>query len=156
MKEEISDYYRSKGFTSVYVSVNKEPRRVATLRRPDNYMTSMSYSKYLYTSHYKIDIDGRYYHVDHINGNKMDDRIENLQVISNSYNCSKDHKRREMVIVICPVCGDEFLFSKSNLPFHKNPCCSRRCGGIKSHWGKWVIINVRVAGSSPAGSTFHP
>lgn len=72
MKEEISDYYRSEGFTSVYVSVNKEPRRVATLRRPDNYMTSMSYSKYLYTSHYKIDIDGRYYHVDHINGNKME------------------------------------------------------------------------------------
>lgn len=115
MKEEISDYYRSKGFTSVYVSVNKEPRRVATLRRPDNYMTSMSYSKYLYTSHYKIDIDGRYYHVDHINGNKMDDRIENLQVISSSYNCSKDHKRREMVIVICPVCGNEFLFSKRML-----------------------------------------
>ena len=39
-----------------------------------------------------------------------------------------------MVMRICPVCGKEFLFAKRNLSTHPNPCCSRRCGGIKSHW----------------------
>lgn len=38
-----------------------------------------------------------------------------------------------MVILKCPICGSEFLFEKRNLSSHPNPCCSRRCGGIKSH-----------------------
>ena len=130
---EISDYYKKKGYVTAYLATNKEPRRVCTLRKADGAMTSMSYAKYLYTSHYNCEIT-QGYHVDHINGNKMDDRIENLQVISGTYNRQKDHEHKEMVICICPVCGKEFLMEKRNLPFKPNPCCSRRCGGIKSHW----------------------
>lgn len=133
MKEEISEYYRSKGYKVVYININKEPRRVATLRDGNRKMTSMSYAKYLYTSHYKCDIEEGY-HVDHINGDKMDDRIENLQVITGTYNRQKDHHIKEMTLVKCPVCGTEFLFETRNLPFRPDPCCSRRCGGIKSHW----------------------
>lgn len=133
MKEEISEYYKNKGFNVVYININKEPRRVATLRKPDGTMTSMSYAKYLYTSYYKCDVDESY-HIDHINGDKMDDRIENLQKITGKYNRQKDHAKKEMVIAICPVCGTEFLFEKRNLRFKPNPCCSRRCSGIKSHW----------------------
>ena len=33
MKEVISEYYKNKGFDVVYVGINKEPRRVATLRK---------------------------------------------------------------------------------------------------------------------------
>ena len=81
MKLEISEYYKKKGYYKLYVATNKEPRRVATLRKPNKEMTSMSYAKYLYTSHYECDIaEGD--QVDHINGDKMDDRIENLQIIS--------------------------------------------------------------------------
>lgn len=136
MKEEISEYYKDKGFDVVYVGVNKEPRRVATLR---NYTTktsyTMSYAKYLYTSFYKCDIPYGD-EIDHINRDKMDDRIENLQVISRKYNIAKDHKRKEMVELTCPVCGNKFLFEKRNLSTRPNPCCSRRCGGIKSHLHK--------------------
>ena len=133
MVEQISDYYKQKGYVKVYINTNKEPRRVATLMSKDGKMTSMSYAKYLYTSYYKCDIPiGE--EIDHINGDKMDDRIENLQKISGTYNRQKDHKHKEMVICICPVCGKEFLFEKRNLSTHPNPCCSRRCGGIKSHW----------------------
>ncbi len=133
MKIEISDYYRQKGYKYVYVIMNKEPRRMAILRKPDGTMKTISYAKYLYTSHYKCDVmDGD--HVDHINADKLDDRIENLQVISAEYNIKKDKKGREMVEMVCPVCGSKFLFEKRNIPFRNNPCCSRRCGGIKSHW----------------------
>ena len=135
MKEEISDFYKEKGFNVVYININKEPRRVATLRKSDGTMISMSYAKYLYTSYYKCDIN-KDDNIDHINGNKMDDRIENLQVISGKYNRQKDHKKKEMLMLICPVCGKEFLYEKRNLSSHSNPCCSRKCGGIKSHWNK--------------------
>lgn len=135
MKEEISEYYKEKGFTTLYIAINKEPRRVATLRRSDGSLTSMSYAKYLYTSYYMCDVaEGD--HVDHINGNKMDDRIDNLQVISGTYNRQKNKRHKEMLILKCPVCGEEFLFRKSNLSTHPNPCCSRKCGGIKSSYKK--------------------
>ena len=132
MVEQISDYYKQKGYVKVYINTNKEPRRVATLRSKDGKMTSMSYAKYLYTSCYKCDIPiGE--EIDHINGDKTDDRIENLQKISKEYNLRKDRKGQEMIMRKCPVCGVEFLFPSRNLSTHPNPCCSRRCGGIKSH-----------------------
>ena len=130
---ELSDHYKKKGYIRAYLAVNKEPRRVCTLRMADGTMTSMSYAKYLYTSHHGCDIDSED-HVDHINGDKMDDRIDNLQVISGTYNRQKDKKHKEMVLCICPVCNIKFLLDKRNLKFRPNPCCSRRCGGIKSHW----------------------
>ena len=132
MVQEISKFYKEKGFNKVYINTNKEPRRVATLRKPNGEMTSMSYAKYLYTSHYEVDVDPLD-HVDHINGDKMDDRIENLQVISGKYNRQKDHKPKTVLLLTCPVCCKEFLFEKRNLSSHPNPCCSRRCGGIKSN-----------------------
>lgn len=133
MKQEISEYYKNKGYDKLYVNVNKEPRRVATIRKPNKETHSMSYAKYIYTSYYKCDVpEGD--QVDHINGDKMDDRIENLQVISRKYNNIKDKPTKEMVELICPVCGTKFLLDKRNIPFRNNPCCSRRCGGIKSHW----------------------
>ena len=132
MVEEISEYYKKKGYNKVYVNTNNESRRAAILRTSDGKMTGMSYAKYLYTSHYKCDIC-KGDEVDHINGDKMDDRIENLQVISGTYNRQKDHKRKEMVELECPICKTKFLFEKRNLSTHPNPTCSKRCGGIKSH-----------------------
>ena len=130
---EVSDFYKNKGIKKAYMVTNKEPRRIVILVDQNNNKTSISYAKYLYTSHYRCVVaEGD--HVDHINGDKLDDRIENLQVISGTYNRRKDHKHKEMVLLVCPVCGEEFLFDKRNLSTHPNPCCSRRCGGIKSHW----------------------
>ena len=37
-------------------------------------MTSMAYAKYLYTSHYNCTVE-QGDHIDHINGNKIDDRF---------------------------------------------------------------------------------
>lgn len=134
MKEQISDYYKNKGFERLYVVTNPEPRRVALLYKSDGTSKTMSYAKYIYTSAYKEDINGIEYHIDHINGDKMDDRIENLQKITGRYNRAKDHEPRKMTLCKCPVCGTDFLFPTRNLSSHPNPCCSRKCGGIKSHW----------------------
>ena len=133
MKEKISNYYKNKGYDKLYIVINSEPRRVAILYKKDGTTLTMSYAKYLYTSKYEEDIDGITYHIDHINGNKMDDRIENLQKITGQYNRTKDHKEKRMTLCKCPICGIEFLYPTRNLSTHKNPCCSRRCGGKKSH-----------------------
>lgn len=131
MKIELSDYYKGKGFKSAYLVVNKEPRRIVILVRNDGSKTSVSYAKYLYTSHYKIDIKEGY-EIDHINNDRMDDRLENYQVLSKSINASKGHREERRVEMTCPICGKKFQFLKRNLSTHPNPCCSRRCGGIKS------------------------
>ena len=85
---KVSDYYKKKGYTTAYLSLNKEHRRVCTLRNANGTITSMSYAKYLYTSYYNCEVNSND-HIDHINGNKMDDRIENLQIISGTYNRQK-------------------------------------------------------------------
>lgn len=135
MKIEVSDYYKNKGVVAVYININKEPRRVATMKYANGELHSMSYAKYLYTSYYKCDVANGD-EVDHINSNQMDDRIENLQVISKRQNNTKKKYRKTFIECICPVCGNKFIFNKRNLSTHPNPCCSRRCGGIKSHWIK--------------------
>lgn len=134
MKEEVSEYYKNKGVVSVYVNINKEPRRVATLKYSNGDLKSMSYARYLYTSHYHVDIEDGF-EVDHVNNDKMDDRIENLQILSKSENIVKSHMKRIMVERICPICGRKFMYRKRDLCGHPNPCCSRRCGGIKSYYG---------------------
>lgn len=133
MKIKISDYYANKGYKNAYIITNRENRRIAILIHNDKSRKTISYAKYLYTSYYECDIENGY-HVDHINGDKMDDRIENLQVITGTYNVQKDHQIKELVLLTCPVCGMKFIYEKRNLSTHPNPCCSRRCGGIKSHW----------------------
>ena len=90
----------------------------------------MSYAKYVYTSHYACTVPEGY-EVDHINGDKMDDRIENLQIINGVYNRQKDKRIAEKVIKVCPICGCEFLMDKRNENFRPDPTCSRKCGNIK-------------------------
>jgi len=135
MKIEVDDYYREKGVIAIYLNTNKEPRRVVTMKYDNGEMHSISYAKYLYTSTYKCDVpEGE--EIDHINGDRMDDRIENLQKISRRLNKNKGKMRKTMIIRECPICHKKFLFELRNLTSHPNPCCSRKCGGIKSRINK--------------------
>lgn len=130
MKIEVSDYYKDR-YKSAYVVTNREQRKICILKDYSNKLHSMAYAKYLYTSHYKCEIPlGD--QIDHINGDKTDDRIENLQCISADYNARKDRKGREMVMLVCPICGKTFLYQKHNIKKGQQHCCSRSCGGKKS------------------------
>lgn len=131
MKIEVSDYYREK-YKQAYLLTNNEPRRVVCLVEHNGNKTSMSYAKYLFTSYYKCDIPEGY-DIDHINNDKLDDRIENFQILSKKDNILKSHTIKEFVIRECPICHKNFIYEKCNLSTHPNPCCSRRCGGKQSH-----------------------
>lgn len=114
---------------------------VAQLVRATDFLYSGNANMWYERHPYKMEIVGstpttatmKEDEIDHINGDKMDDRIENLQVISKRNNIHKSHTRKEFVELTCPVCGEKFLYEKRNLNTHPNPCCSRKCGGIKSN-----------------------
>lgn len=95
--------------------------------------SSVSYARYLMAVHL-----GRYLnedeHVDHINNDRSDDRIENLQILSPSENSRKSAQDRVMVRLLCPCCKNEFVRRKkqTHLSKLKNKAtyCSRRCSGL--------------------------
>lgn len=122
----------SNDYKAGYLLTNKEPRNLVLLVDNNNCKTSISYARYLYSCQVR-----RYLlkdeHVDHIDNNKLNDVIENLQILSPAQNNSKSQTRfAELKLFICPICNSEFKLSKSKAFGKINPCCSRKCGGIKS------------------------
>lgn len=79
------------------------------------------------------------HHIHHINGDKSDNRIENLACLSHSEH-SRQHTpwnvgTASMVSLVCDVCGKEFERLAYKWRDHQkkglvNTCCSRRCAGI--------------------------
>lgn len=67
--------------------------------------------------------------VDHIDGNKYNDRINNLQILSPIENLRKSQATKRIPL-ICPICKKEFIPKKNNFKI-KDRCCSRKCGYIK-------------------------
>lgn len=125
----------SKDWKVGYLVLNTENRQMVCLYNSQSDRTTISYARYLMS----IKLD-RYLsideHVDHIDEDKTNDNIDNLQILSPKENHNKSLKTGETFIgFICPVCKIDFKLSKRQS--HKiNPCCSRKCGGIKSHWTK--------------------
>ena len=72
--------------------------------------------------------------VDHIDNNKTNDLIENLQILTPKENNQKSFLKGETLFEFkCPVCKKIFKLT-ARQSHKKEPCCSRKCGGIKSHW----------------------
>jgi hypothetical protein len=75
--------------------------------------------------------------VHHINGNKEDNRIENLEILSPSQHAIEHGKHREPTTIelTCPCCNSIFkkLLSKYKYAMkvgYKKIYCSRKCKGI--------------------------
>lgn len=140
MKIELKEPFLN-NYKAAYLNTNKEPRRVVLLVKKDGSKTSMSYARYIMTCHLKRFLY-KHEHVDHIDNNKLNDVIENLQILSPRENNIKSIKhsgrsKKPDVKLICPVCKTEFVrpFHRVNFRIIKGvkPCCSRKCGGIYSH-----------------------
>ena len=69
-------------------------------------------------------------HVDHKDGNKINDNINNLQILSLVDNNRKTHSVNRAELT-CPVCAIKFT-PKRNQFWKKERCCSRKCGTIKA------------------------
>ena len=107
-----------------YVVVQRGERRETTL-----------YSRYLMERHLGRRLEA-HEHVDHINDDPTDDRIENLQIVSQLENTLKYHALhpKEMWDMECPECGKEFQKAAEEVRSARKkgkpgPFCSRQCSG---------------------------
>ena len=151
MKIELKEPFL-KDFKSGYVNINKEPRRVLLLVRKDNTKTSMSYARYLMCCNLNRFLN-KEEHVDHIDGDKLNDVIDNLQILTLKENNIKRNlqlniKKADDIILICPICKINFT-RESHRVLHKlnknkKICCSRKCGGIYSHVTKKENLNKLI------------
>lgn len=96
--------------------------------------TTLSYARYLMSIRLRRFLLPTE-HVDHKNDDKLDDRIDNYQILTPAQNRMKSARKKTYLAKVCPVCGKGFLLEKRQDHKTAEPCCSRRCGGLKSHRG---------------------
>ncbi len=75
--------------------------------------------------------------VHHINENKLDNRIENLEILTREEHSRHHASPRELFKGICPECGSEFTKRardvRGNLKKGRaGPFCSRECAGVRN------------------------
>lgn len=132
MKIDLQYPYTEKWKTG-YLVINPENRRTIILWNSSDDRSSTSYARYLMTVKLGRWLDDAE-HVDHKDDDKTNDVVENLQILSQQENNKKSSKNKTYYDFLCPVCFTPFKL-EARAAFNKNnPTCSRRCGGIKSHW----------------------
>jgi hypothetical protein len=123
------------GYRLYIVLHKKEGRRMANLVKKDTgsqVRTTMSYARYLMSVHLgRVLTEDE--HVDHKNDDKLDDRIDNYQILTPAQNLEKYNRShpKKVVDVRCFWCGTTFQMDKRNVPFRPNACCSRKCARAK-------------------------
>lgn len=117
-------------------------RKIVVLVSPEH-RTTMSYARYLMCLK-----EGRVLEsdeqVDHIDGNRLNDAIDNLQVLTPKANLEKDFARRRAaatVDLICPMCGVEFTRMRRETHLNESrrqvtTFCSRSCAARHQQAGK--------------------
>ena len=120
-----------------YININSDGRRTLTLYNSDDNRSSTQYARYLMAVYLK-----RYLrpeeHIDHIDNDKTNDNLNNLQILSLHENNIKTHKKPDICLV-CPVCKKPFTRSCTQLRGKKHLintgilCCSRSCGAKQGY-----------------------
>jgi hypothetical protein len=119
-------------FCDCYLVFNKQMSRLMVHyveKNPFRTRKSVTYARYLMCIK-----EGRILsteeEVDHINGDKTDDRIENLQILTAKENIRKSFKdnniERSYSDLICSYCCKKFI-RFSNQVHGDNNYCSRKC-----------------------------
>ncbi len=99
---------------------------------------TQSYPRYLMEQHLGRELTPEE-QVDHINNDFTDDRIENLQLLTQKQNLDKSRKPAQMIECICPFCKVSFsipyrTYKQNQIKQGKaGPYCSRQCAGYVHH-----------------------
>jgi len=132
------EYPYSEHWKIGYLVTNKENRKTLLLYNSHTDRSSTQYARYLLA----VNI-GRYLLndecVDHIDNDKTNDDIKNLQILTVSENNKKQGKiiGHLMVELKCPNCGKLFNRYKNQVHSIKSgklSFCSRKCGYILNHY----------------------
>lgn len=111
---------------------NEHRNMVVLVKKDKTSRTSMSYPRYLMSIHLQRRLL-KDEHVDHINNDKLDDRIENFQLLDPRSNVLKSAKPASYTTFNCHVCGALKTVAKGkdfNYKKRGYAHCSRKCGYI--------------------------
>ncbi len=136
MKRVCGEYPFDKYWVYGPIFNKKDGRNVIILiPREGGKRTSLSYARYLMSIHLKRNLS-RDEHVDHIDGNKINDCLENFQILSQGENTRKTMKERKIgkkwLLLKCPQCGKIFYQERNQTHIAKKgrfTSCSRACSG---------------------------
>lgn len=138
MKIQLKSPY-DKDWKCGYLVTNKDNRRQIILYNDNRNRSTTSYARYLMSCKLGYYVPDEY-EVDHIDNDKTNDSLDNLQLLSKKDNVRKysllDNPAK-LITLVCPVCSTEFqrpknrAYSKTRLG--KEQCCSRECGNIKGN-----------------------
>lgn len=127
---------------SGYLVVNSENRRNVLLRGFSSEVTTISYARYLVCVKLGYILSSEY-EVDHIDNDKTNDDISNLQVLTKRENKRKQelwYEENEMISygLVCAQCGMSFLLSRSQMTPRLSQnveyaFCSRSCASKHQH-----------------------
>lgn len=136
-KIELEEPYKSK-WKYGYLVTNKENRKTVILFNNKNDRTSTQYARYLMSVSVGRFLDKDLETVDHIDGDKTNDAIENLTILSRKENIVKSAKKDDF-ICICPICFKEFIVPRSRSGKkirekikNNEVCCSVACGRVSA------------------------
>ena len=128
-------YPYNKKWNHGYLYINNDGRRIVHLYKNDKKRSTTQYARYLMSVHLGRMLTSTE-HVDHIDEDKTNDNIKNLQILTPKENNLKTHKKPDVKLK-CPICSKTFSRTRTQLRgrLHRleSVCCSRRCGGTYSH-----------------------
>lgn len=135
MRIELQSPFNEK-YRKGYLVTNTEPRRNVVLFNGNKDRTTISYARYLMSVDLDMELPKNWV-VDHVDNNKLNDTIENLQLLTSVENIKKSAKPKTYKVFICPMCRASFQL-EARQSHRKNPCCSRKCGYNKMKAGRLV------------------
>lgn len=131
------EYPYSERWKSGYLITNKQNRKTVILVNDKNDRSSTQYARYLMAVKLKRFLTQNET-VDHIDDDKTNDQLSNLQILTRAENVIKACKQPD-VQLICPICKTTFYRSLTQISGKKDKAklnmiaCSRSCGGKLSH-----------------------
>lgn len=121
-----------------YLRIGNEGRKIVDLYNTDADRTTISYARYLMGVHLGFEVPPEY-DVDHIDDDKTNDSIDNLQILTKEQNRLKQEYRYIMYeqvhyYVQCAYCEFCYLLSERELKMKQAKnleyiFCSRKCAG---------------------------
>lgn len=135
---ELEEPFKSK-WQKAYLFVSTENRKTVIFSSDNRDNSITTYARYLYGVYLGYEVPS-HLQVDHINNDKTDDRLENLQLLTLQENRLKEYynyiMNKQIVYgVYCSCCGSPFLITQRQLNMKlaqnvHNAYCSRECAYV--------------------------